>query len=49
MDVPSITYEGIMTELRSKRISFLFDAIGTRPRVYQRITHLIIDYCQLLY
>ncbi|PKC60103.1 PHP domain-like protein [Rhizophagus irregularis] len=36
LNVPNITYEGIMTELRAKRTSFLFDATGTRPRVYPK-------------
>ncbi|PKY59860.1 hypothetical protein RhiirA4_550490 [Rhizophagus irregularis] len=36
LNVPNITYEGIMTELRAKRTSFSFDATGTRPRVYPK-------------
>ncbi|RIA89735.1 polymerase/histidinol phosphatase-like protein [Glomus cerebriforme] len=36
LNVPNITYEGIMTELRAKRTSFLYDATGTRPRVYPK-------------
>ena len=36
LNVPNITYDGIMAELRAKRTSFLFDATGTRPRVYPK-------------
>jgi hypothetical protein len=36
LNVPNITYEGIMTQLRAKRTSFLFDATGTRPRAYPK-------------
>ncbi|CAB4413905.1 unnamed protein product [Rhizophagus irregularis] len=36
LNVSNITYEGIMTKLRAKRTSFLFDATGTRPSVYPK-------------
>jgi hypothetical protein len=37
LNASNITYEGIMTELREKRTSFLFDATGSRPRVYPKV------------
>ncbi|CAG8691222.1 25412_t:CDS:2 [Dentiscutata erythropus] len=34
LNAPNITFEGIMSGLRGKETTFLFDATGTRPRYY---------------